>query len=292
MEKYWIVNKPIQNRTNEEMINEFLLSLKIAGYSEATIRHYRKVLQIFFAEQEDDFSELSSEYIIDWLQTHLGNLKESSFRSYLTGISSFYTFCVGENRIQSSPIKRRWYPRLIKSLPKYLEKEEIAKVRMQAEKERVRDDLLLEFMLDSGARVGEVHLLNKEDVNIEERTARVVGKGNKIRFVHFRDRCAILFEKYLQDAPLSIAMFCTSTGKRLSIRRIHEIIQEVGKTAQLTTNLHPHRLRHTFATELLSKGAELSFIGEEMGHNNLATTNIYARLPNQKIIALYRKFMG
>jgi integrase/recombinase XerD len=159
----------------------------------------------------------------------------------------------------------------------------------------LRNQVLVEFMLTSGCRVGEVNGINREDVNLESRSARVVGKGKKIRHVHFTDKCAVLLERYLKTSRMktSPALFVSATtGKRLSIRMIQKIVNEIGKGAGITTGLHPHRLRHTFATELLAKGADLSFIGDEMGHSDIGTTQIYARIPNREIVALYRKFMG
>ncbi len=157
----------------------------------------------------------------------------------------------------------------------------------------LRNQLLVEFMLTSGCRVGEVHQLNREDVDFENRTARVIGKGKKIRQVHFSDKCAVLLDRYIDSCPqTSPALFVTTTGTRLGTRRIQKIIQDIGEKAGFDKRLHPHRLRHTFATELLAKGAELSFIGDELGHSNLETTQIYARLPKREIIALYRKYMG
>ncbi|MEQ6356890.1 tyrosine-type recombinase/integrase [Lysinibacillus sp. M3] len=79
---------------------------------------------------------------------------------------------------------------------------------------------------------------------------------------------------------------------RLSIRRIEKILNRIGKRAELSGSLHPHRLRHTFATELLVKGADLLFIADELGHSDIETTKIYARFPKQEIISMYRRYMG
>ncbi|WP_064093160.1 tyrosine-type recombinase/integrase [Rossellomorea aquimaris] len=190
-------------------------------------------------------------------------------------------------------MKSRWAPRLPQPVPKYVEKRGIAKVRIQTEKKILRDQLLFEFLLSSGCRVAEAQQLDIDDVNLEYRTARITGKGEKIRQVHFTERCAYLFEKYLESHPKNVkAVFISSKGKRLSKRRIQIIINEIGEEAGVTPRLYPHKLRHTFATELLAKGADLSFIGGELGHSDIATTRIYARLPKKEIISMYRKFMG
>lgn len=168
-------------------------------------------------------------------------------------------------------------------------------MQLESERSSLRNQTLVEFMLTSGCRVGEVHRLNLEDVDLENRTARVVGKGKKIRNVHFSEKCAVLLERYLEarQEKASFPLFTVKgTGSRLSIPAIRKIMYELGEKAGLSTKLHPHRLRHTFATELLAKGAELSFISDELGHADLGTTQTYARLPNQVIISQYRKYMG
>jgi len=294
MDKYWLVTKIIPNTQNKEVIEEFLLSLKLANRSRGTIIMYRRFLERFFHDMKEPFHKLTSDEILQWFLKNEADVKEVTFRMRMSVLSSFYTFCVQERYLEKSPIKSRWFPRVPKSIPKYLEKEEIAKTRMQGEFTSLRNQVLVEFMLTSGCRVGEVHLLNREDLDLENRTARVLGKGKKIRTVHFTEKCAVLLEKYLTlwRPWRSTSVFITSTGNRLSIRMIQDLIRDVGRDAELASRLHPHRLRHTFATELLAKGAELSFIGDELGHSDIGTTQIYAKLPKREIISLYRKYMG
>lgn len=154
---------------------------------------------------------------------------------------------------------------------------------------------MFEFLLSSGCRIGEVNKIDQENIDLENRTAIVLGKGKKFRQVHFSVKCALLLERYLEfrkdNEP---ALFVTLTGghHRLARDTMRKIIGKMGKEAGLVGSLHPHRLRHTFATELLAKGAELSFISDELGHSNLMTTQIYARLPKREIISMYRRFMG
>jgi site-specific recombinase XerD len=293
LDKFWELSNPLPNTINQEKVNDYLLSLKLANRSERSIYVYRNCLKHFFEDRQESYKDISSDTILQWFKSQPANLKETTLKFRLSVLSSFFTFCVQEDYIKRSPIKSRWYPRLPQPLPKYLEKEDIAKMNKQSEEASLRNRLLVEFMLNTGCRVGEVHQLNREDIDLENRTAHVVGKGKKIRYVHFTDKCAILLEKYLHTLPNnSTAVFVTSTGKQLGVRMIQRIIHEMGKEAGLSTPLYPHRLRHTFATELLAKGAELSFIGDELGHNDISTTQIYARLPKREIVTLYRKFMG
>lgn len=294
MSEYWKLKKSLPNALNQELVNDFLLSMKLANRSQETITSYRVILQKFFLDKNEPVTSLTSNAILQWFKTHVWHLKETTICGYFSVLSSFCTFCVHEEYLERSPIKRRWYPRLPQPVPKYLEKEDIAKTRLQSEMTSLRSQVLIEFMLTSGCRVGEVHKLNRDDVDLVNRTARVMGKGKKIRYVHFTDKCALLLERYIDSCQkTSPAVFVSlNSGKRLGTAGIRNIVKKIGEEAGMSTRLHPHRLRHTFATELLAKGAELSFIGDELGHSNLSTTQIYARLPKNEVISMYRKFMG
>ncbi|WP_100374097.1 tyrosine-type recombinase/integrase [Bacillus sp. FJAT-45037] len=289
----WKTSKVILNQENKQLIEEFLLMMKLSNRSLQTIYSYKLWLQTFFADELRAFDQLSSEDIYEKLIPYIDGKNVASSRRRLSILSSFYTFCIQEEHLSTSPIKKRWYPKIPQPLPKYLDKETISKTRFQSESMPLRDQTLVELFLATGCRVGELHLLNIEEVNLETRTARVIGKGRKIRYVHFTDRCALLLEKYLasrrDDSP---ALFVSRYLKRLSIRGMQHVIEKIGEEAGLDFRLHPHRFRHTFATELLAKGADLAFISEELGHSNLATTQIYARLPKREIVSMYRKFMG
>lgn len=293
MEKYWELRKTFLNSANQEVVGEFLLSLKLANGSEKTVRTYRWYLEKFFEKREESFLTLSSDTIYQWFQKYDGVKSEATIKLRLCILSSFYKFCVQEELLEKSPIKTRWHPRLPQPIPHYLEKSELAKTRQQTELSSLRNQVLIEFMVTSGCRVSEIVGLNQSDVNLENRTARVIGKGKKIREVHFTEKCALLMERYLTDEVKKCeALFVTTNGKRLGVRAIQHLVRAIGEEAQLGKRLFPHRLRHTFATELLSKGAELSFIADELGHTDVRTTQIYARLPKQELITLYRKYMG
>jgi site-specific recombinase XerD len=296
MERFWELNKTLPNRENQEIVNDFLLNLKLANRSEETISAYKAFLIRFFCNVEISYSSMSSEKILEWFLANYSHTKESTYKRYLSILSSFYNYCVQESLIERTPIKKRWFPRLPRPVPKYLGKADIAKIRQESERVSLRDQALIEFLLTSGCRVAEVHRLNIQDLDFENRTAQVLGKGKKYRQIHFSEKCAVLLEKYLKTrkGKIESSLFITARKeyRRLSIRGIQAVIRKIGKNAGLSTSCHPHRFRHTFATELLAKGAELSFISDELGHADLATTQIYARLPNQAIVSQYRKFMG
>ncbi len=294
--KYWVTNKTFSNPTNKEAVNEYLQSMKIANMSELTILLYKRTLEIYFVRKEEDFSTVSFDEILQWVIHQQKIVQATTVNGRLSILSSFFAFCVEEGTMERIPIKTRWYMREPRPIPRYLEKGELAKVRQSAEKELLRNRIIVEFLLSSGCRIRELHLLDKSDVDVDNRTARVMGKGGKIREVHFSVACALLLERYWEMEEVKEeehpALLVSRIGTRLGISRMRKIINQLGESAGIKGSLYPHRFRHTFATELLTKGAELDFIADELGHASLETTKIYARIPKWKLIRLYRRHMG
>lgn len=291
--KCWKVKAPLANLENMNIINEYLLSLRVSNYSMATIETYRKNLKLFFRNRKDAFTSLESKDLQDWLKQKQKGWKESTLHTHLSILNAFLDYCVEEGHMEKNIIKKRWFPLLPQPVPKYLVKAEIANVRQQAEQKPLRSRAILEFLLTSGCRVGELVGIDQQDVDLENRTARVTGKGRKIREVHFSEKCALLLVRYLETRnDDGQALFVTPWGARLREGSIQRLMRDIGVIAELPSSLHPHRFRHTFATELLAKGADLEYIRDELGHSNLQTTQIYARLPKQEIISMYRKYMG
>lgn len=237
--------------------------------------------------------EINQDDILDYIRDKYKDLKESTISLYISILSVFFKFCLAEEYIDKVVVKNRWKPRLPLPIPKYLDGSELAKVKLEAEKLPLRDRTIFEFLLSSGSRVGEVYKLNVCDVDIKDRTAMVLGKGNKIRQVHFSSSCAILLEEYMKAHPNTTdALFVSRGNNRISKECIQNMVTRLGKKANLKRRISPHCLRHTFSTVLLSKGSTLDFIAEELGHVDTNTTRIYARLPQEQIVSLYRRFMG
>lgn len=287
----WELTEQLLNIENQLTINEYLGTMRLGNLSEGTMVLYRSILQKFFKDKEEPFYQISSETILKWIRGFSNVFAENTIANYLSALSSFYQFCVVEEYLDKTPIKSYWFPRLSKPVPKYLEKKEIVKVRLESEKGIFRNRVIIEFLLITGCRIGEVYQLNKSEVDFEDRSARVVGKGKKIRTVHFTENCALLLERCLEsredDNP---ALFVNKYETRFTTDGMRKTIRKMGKKVDIP--LHPHRFRHTFATELLAKGADISFIASELGHSDLESTQVYAQLPERELISMYRKYMG
>lgn len=294
MDKYWESTlEAIPSRT-KAILNEYLLSLKLENKAEATIKKYRWVIERFFLECSIPLETLKSEEVLKWLNEFSEGKKPRTVDLFLSALSSFFKFCLAEEYIESVIIKKRWRPKIPESLPKYLNEQEFARAKLAAEELSIRDRALVLFLFSSGCRKTEVVNLTIQDINIDRRTAEVKGKGKKIRNVHFSEECALVLRDYLRtrSGNLTEPLFMNRFGGPLQSTGIYGVIKKLGERAELTQTLHPHVCRHTFATNMLARGANLEFIADEMGHSDLNTTRIYARIPTEDMILAYQNKMG
>ncbi|WP_434800836.1 tyrosine-type recombinase/integrase [Cytobacillus oceanisediminis] len=292
--KYWeSTNEEISSKTRM-VLNEYLLSLKLSNKAEATVTKYRWILERFFSECKISLEALTSGDVLKWINNFSVDKKPKTVDLVLSALSSFFQFCLAEEYLECKVIKKRWRPKIPHSLPKYLTEQEYARVKLAAETLSLRDRSLILFLFSSGCRSSEASNLNIQDVNLERRTVEVKGKGKKIRFVHFSEECALILKDYLQtrSGDLREPLFMNKFGQRLTKSGIYGITTKLGKKAGLLQTLHPHCCRHTFATNMLARGADLQFIADEMGHADLNTTRVYARIPSEEMILAYQNKMG
>lgn len=292
--KYWISNnQSIPNQTRE-ILNEYLLSLKLANKAEATISKYRSILERFFSECTVPLDAITSEDVLKWFQQFSVGKKERTLDLMLSTLSSFFKFCLAEDYVDIMVIKNRWRPKIPQALPKYLNEHEFARVKMAAEQLPLRDRALVLFLFSSGCRRFEVSQLEIQDIDLDKRTVAVKGKGKRIRNIHFSEECALILKDYLQtrSGNPTEPLFMNKFGKALEQNGIYKITTKLGRMAGLNKPLTPHCCRHTFATNMLARGADLEFIADEMGHADLNTTRVYARIPTEDMILAYQNIMG
>jgi integrase/recombinase XerD len=291
-EKWWESSDKAIPFSTRRVLNQYLLSLKQAYKAEATVIKYRWILERFLRECSVSLEDLKPDDVQKWLNQWSQGKKAKTVDLFLSCLSSFFKFCLAEEYMEKVVVKKRWRPRMSQPLPRYLNEQEYARVKLAAESLSVRNRALILFLFSSGCRRFEVSKLNICDVNLERRTAKVNGKGNKIREVHFSEECALVLKDYLRTRSFKETdpLFINPKGLRLLPKGIYEIINRLGK--KLGIKLHPHCFRHTFATNLLARGADIEFIAEEMGHANLNTTRIYARIPTEDMMSAYQNKMG
>ena len=292
--KYWISTHERIPKQTRMILNEYLLSLKLANKAEATITKYREFLERFCSECLVELDSLTSEEVLSWVNKFSVGKKESTVIMVLSILSSFFKFCLEEDYMDTTLMKKRWGPKMPQPLPKFLTEQEYTRVKMTAELLPLRDRAIVLFLFSSGCRRSEVAQLLIQDVDLNRRTVVVQGKGKKFREVHFSEECALIIKDYLEtrSGDISEPLFMNKYGKALQPSGIYKITTKLGKLASLEKSLHPHCCRHTFATNMLARGAKLEFIADEMGHTNLNTTRVYARIPTEDIMLAYQNIMG
>lgn len=221
--------------------------------------------------------------------------KSSTMARKISAIRSFFAFLIAQGEIRGNPAVSISAPRREMRLPEFLPVDEMMDLLRSlpggGEKE-ARDAAILELLYSSGLRVGELVSLGRGDVNLEEGTARVSGKGRKVRIVPVGDKAVRALREYLavrrhREAQERAPLFLNLRGGRLTARSVARILDEALRRAAVGRRLSPHGLRHSFATHLLESGADLRAIQEMLGHASLSTTQRYARVNVSHLLRAY-----
>ena len=216
-------------------------------------------------------------------------LSPSARSRKLSAIKSFYKYLtVRTKQLQENPVADLEYPKLRKSLPKYLTMEQSAALlRSVSGVNQKRDYAILMLFLNCGIRRSELVGLNISDV-YEDRI-RVIGKGNKERFVYFGGACRKAIDAYMAERGEKVltdnrALFGSRNGNRISVSAVHRLVEKALLQAGLdATQFSAHKLRHTAATMMLSGGVDVKTVQEVLGHENLNTTQIYTQIENTEL---------
>lgn len=224
-------------------------------------------------------------------------LVKASIARRLSAIRSFYRYLVREEMISVSPVANTSSPKLDRRLPEFLTTQEITRLLEAPDSstpQGQRDRAFLELLYASGLRVSELVSLNLEQVNLNTLEIRVVGKGSKERIVLMGEPAARALIAYLNDGRhrllgdrKSNAVFLNRYGGRLTERSVQSLLQEYAGIAGIGKRVHPHMLRHTFATHLLDGGADLRVVQELLGHASLSTTQVYTHVSKSQAKKVY-----
>lgn len=288
------VTKVEQNEIHPDLTEKtvlFLSSKKLEGLSSITLDSYKIELRVFSEHVKKRTKDITTSDIRVYLG-EFDNLKVSSISRKLSVLKSFFGWLTAEEFIQRDPTKKIKPPKKEKRLPKALSIEELEMLREGCETKRQR--AFIEVLYATGCRLSEVQQLNKNDIDTRLMSTKVIGKGNKEREVYFSFKAMYHLKKYLQTRDDDCeALFVTERKpyRRLSNRGIQREIGKIAKQAGLEKNVHPHILRHTFATLLLNNGAELAAVQALLGHENASTTQIYAQLSEEKKHEQHKKYL-
>ena len=289
----------------QEIFNKYINYLEVErNVSPYTVRNYTTDLLDFFqflrTKGIGSLKEVDKHTLRDYLSYLMEQgLVKASIARKLSAIRSFYRYLLREEIISTSPVATTSSPKLDKRLPSFLTIEEMERLLEAPDlstPQGQRDRALLELLYASGLRVSELVNLNLEQVNLDSREIRVWGKGSKERMVLMGEPAAEALRAYLkQGRPklfaskirMTNALFINRYGERLPERRVQRILEKYANIAGIDKGVHPHMLRHTFATHLLDGGADLRVVQELLGHANLSSTQIYTHVTKSQARKVY-----
>ena len=295
----------------KEEINNFLNYLAVEkGFSRNTVAAYHNDLSQLANFVEEDAAKrgltpLWSSFDRQGMLSYLLNLKERGYAATtkarkVAAARSFSKFLVAEGIVREDPTEKLDSPKVGKALPKPISHSQAMLLLEQPAKlstpEAKRDKAMLELLYASGMRVSELVSLNLGDVDTEGGSVRCFGKGNKERIIPIAPRAALTIKEYLQEARPRLtqdesekALCLNRRGERLTRQGFWQILKGHAKSAGLDTGVTPHTLRHSFATHMLSGGADLRSVQELLGHANISTTQVYTHLTREHIRRTYDK---
>ena len=227
-------------------------------------------------------------------------LAASSIKLIVVALKIFFRFLAAKGRIARDPTETLTLPRIERYLPETLNElqvEQLIESINTAQPRGLRDRAIVELLYASGLRISELANARLEHLNLEERILRVTGKGNKTRLVPIGRRACDALAAYvgaerpkMVKARTGSEIFLSSRGTRLTTVRLWQIVKERARHSGLEANIYPHMLRHSFATHLLSNGADLRIIQEMLGHSDISTTQVYTHVDQQRLKAVHRRF--
>src|SRR3989338_323141 len=285
----------------KDYFKDFLDFIKIErGYSENTVTSYQRDLSQFqkFSRVEDP-RKVDRETVKNFLEHLYDNgFSVSSTERKLACLKSFFHYLLREDKITVDPTSDIKLPKKAKRLPKALSISETIKL-ISAPREKnyiaLRNAALLELLYASGMRASETVGLNTSDINFEVAFVKCLGKGSKERIVPINKITLKAIKEYLDKSRPELpqhdkeALFLDKNGKRLTRQGLWLVIKKYVKMTGVKEKTSPHTLRHSFATHLLEKGADLRSVQEMLGHADISTTQIYTSVSRERLKRMYNK---
>jgi len=299
-----------------QLIDQFLEYLEIEkNCSKLTIRDYRHYLEVFekwFTTNLPDKSLADLDLqIIRKYRVFLANredtkgmtLKRVTQNYYVIALRSFLRFLIKNDYKTLEPSKID-LPKTESHSLKFLEKEQVDRIIMSidtSKEEGLRDRAILDLLFSTGLRVSELVSLNKDKINLDRKEFGIIGKGNKQRIVFVSERSALSLKRYLDKRKdIFKPLFIRYSGKiivdnngekmRLTSRSVERMVKKYVRVSRIPVDATVHTFRHSFATDLLTNGADIRAVQEMLGHKNIATTQIYTHITNRQLRDVHKSF--
>ena len=280
--------------TNENLTNSFISAKRIEGCSEKSLAYYRRTIERMLVSINKGLMHITTDdlrrYLTDYQETnHSSKVTIDNIRRI---VSTFFTWLEDEDYIIKSPARRIHKVKSTKTIKETYSDEALELMRDNCFE--LRDLAMIDLLASTGMRVGEMVLLNREDIDFNERECVVLGKGNKERIVYFDARTKIHLKNYLDSRKdTNPALFVTlrSPHERLKIGGVEVRLREMGKRLGIN-KVHPHKFRRTLATMAIDKGMPIEQLQRLLGHQRIDTTLQYAMVKQSNVKMAHRKYIG
>ncbi len=281
--------------SNLEHINNFLNNLLyLKNYSKETISNYKRdLIQLNDSLNEKSIINLSNNDISTWLKKHHAQTNSSkTIQRKLSSIRSFFNFLLNNEVIAKNPTLGIKAPKGEKRLPKAVNIDELAYLLdiTPCDDIEIRDIASFDLLYSCGIRLSELSSIKIKDLSIERKSIRVVGKGNKERVVYFGSKTLTNLKRWFDIRnsfnPKSDYLFISNSGTHLTNRSIQKRL-EIFAQKYSTKHIHPHMLRHSFASHVLDSSKDLLAVKDLLGHSDISSTQIYTQLNFQQLADVF-----
>ena len=285
----------------KEILSKFLEYLEYQKeYSSNTLKAYEtdilQFLNFLKKGKIRSFKEVEYRVFLDFISSLKSDERytEKSIARKVASIKAFFKFLYSRRLIKNNPALLLYTPKVPEKLPDFLSEEEVVKIIESPQGKSwqvLRDRAILELLYSTGIRVGELVSLTLKDINFVDETIKVKGKGKKERIVPVGTPAMKALIEYIERKPYSRvdAVFLNKYGKTLTERSVERLVDKYSKRAGIGKKVTPHTFRHSFATHMLNRGADLRTVQELLGHERITTTQIYTHLTLEKLREFYNK---
>lgn len=286
---------PVEMKNDNERLTELFLSAKrVEGCSEKSLKYYRSTISAMLEKASKRVQEIETDDLREYLTSYQkerqsGKVTIDNIRRIL---SSFFSWLEDEDYILKSPVRRIHKVKAVSTVKETYTDEALEQMRDNCD--NLRDLALIDMLASTGMRVGELVLLNREDINFAERECVVLGKGDKERIVYFDARTKIHLQNYLDsrnDDNDALFVSLRIPHERMKIGGIEVRLRELGKRLGIQ-KVHPHKFRRTLATMAIDKGMPVEQLQRLLGHQRIDTTMQYAMVKQSNVKQAHRKYIG
>ncbi|MCM8821234.1 MAG: tyrosine-type recombinase/integrase [Candidatus Omnitrophica bacterium] len=287
----------MKDESLKKIEDEFVAFLSVErNLAGNTLNAYRQDLKKFFSFillNRVSFKYIKGRDLTDFMIfLKKKGLSSASIARNLSSVRSLYRYLASNGQVSPAILNFFESPKIERKIPEIINKQDIDRVlgSRTAEKESVhiRNMAVVGLLATTGLRISELSTLKKEDINFKENWIKVTGKGNRERIVFFPEYIKPLLENLISKG--GVFLFGSRNNRPLTRQSLWKIVKQAGKKAASGTNLKPHMLRHTFATQLLESGMDIRIIQELLGHKSISTTKIYTQVSKNQLKSIYRKF--